>query len=222
MNELIIHRCNKNNVLGSFDNYFGYVVPFQEGIYTCCQMKNDTIALVTRYSTFSTSPYEARMRTVDLGTMMMTSSQNYLLLDKTDPLEIVYMPNYATIVMLLQQKFPSLVSHYAFVYWKPYIPSPYNADVIYDFYDNSFGSIDRLTSRHFVAAGGDYWAEKDISLNDLTSTCYVIAQQQISQLNVLSYVVSNYSYNSDRPLINYIVEPEAYIPREIRVPCITN
>ena len=219
--EMIIHRCDRNNVLNSFDNYFGYVVPYQEGIYTCCHMKGDTIAMVARYSTLGTAPYEARMRTVDLATMTMTSSQSYVLLYKTDPIEIVYLPNNATLVMLMQQMFPSSVSHYAFVYWKPYIPSSYVADVIYDYNDYLFNSVDRLTPKHIVAAGGDYWAEKDVSFNDPTSTCYVIAQQQISQLNVLSYVESNYNYYSNKPSKNDINEREVYNSTPMRIPCIT-
>ena len=200
-NEMIIHKCNKNNVVGTFDPYYSYVVPNNEGVYHCCKMQGDTIALVALYQPWWTTTYETHMRTVDLASMTMTSAQGYPLLDKAEPEEIVYMPGYATLVLLQCQQFPSLAYHYAYVNWKPYTTPPYYADLIYESGDNPFYSIDRLTLKYIAAAGGDYWMEKDVMSANPSASCYTVDVQKISPLGTASPVAGVYSYYSLVPTL---------------------
>ena len=222
-NELVIHRCNKDNVVGTLDPYRSYTVPNYEGMYHCCKMKEDTIALVAQYQPWWTTTYETHMRTVDLATWAMTNAQYYPLLDKAEPEEIVYLPDYATLVLLQCQKFTSGAFHYAYVYWKPYAAPPYNADLIYESGDNPFHSIDLLTTKHIVAAGGNYWIENDVVNINPSSSCYTVDQQPILPLSTISDAKDTYSYHTQPfslspipisefpqilyPLIPYCIEP---------------
>ncbi|MBQ6068454.1 MAG: hypothetical protein IJK84_03030 [Bacteroidales bacterium] len=53
-----------------------------------------------------------------------------------------------------------------------------------------FHGLDRLTAKHVVAAGGDYWMMKDIITDDPT-TCYGVATQAVDELT-LSYYTGRY------------------------------
>ena len=194
--ELIIHRCNKSNVIATFDNYYSYVVPEMEGIYHCCKMKGDSIALVALHKPGASPNYETHLRTVDLASMAMTSAQGYSLLDKAEPEEMVYLPEYSKLVLLQYQRFPSTLYHYAFVCWEPYTSPPYSAVTIYEKDDYPFYSLDRLTSKHIVAAGGNYWIEMDVPNYNPASLCHWRAFQQILQLSMPSYNTSNYTYHT--------------------------
>ena len=44
-----------------------------------------------------------------------------------------------------------------------------------------FLGLDRLTAKHVVAAGGNYWIMKDIITDDPT-TCYGVATQAVDEL----------------------------------------
>ena len=219
--ELTIHRCDKNNLLGTFTPQCRYKVPYLEGGYRCCRMKGDTIALVAMYASGSAPIYETHMRTIDLASMTMTNAQGYGLLDKTDPIEVVYLPDYTTLVMSQYQKFPLTGFHYAYVFWRPYKPTPYTADVIYEGGDRPLGPLDRLTHKHIVTSGGNYWVEKDISYNNPSSSCYKIAQQQVSALDLVNPVWDNFNYWSHTPTISGpILLGETYLGSLLSVGCI--
>lgn len=190
--EIVIHRCAKNDVISTFNNFYSFKVNPQEGVNHCCHMKGDTIADATLYSSPSVSHYESHLRVFDLNTMTMTRAQQFDLLEKAEPEDVVYLPDYATLVTLQNQMYPSNVLHYTFVSWKPYSTTPYYAKLTYELWDNKrFESLDKLTPKHIVAAGGDYWLMKDI-INDIPSTtCYKLAQQKVEVLQ-LSPKVSDY------------------------------
>ena len=92
-------------------------------------------------------------------------------------------------VLLTNQTYSYLVElHHTFCFLKPYeTVFPYNMEKIYEFNDRSFTSLDRLSSQHMVAAGGDYWMMKDVTYNDPASTCYVIKNQQVKKLATSTY-----------------------------------
>ena len=200
-NELNVHRCNKYNVIGTLDNYYSYAVAPGEGVYHCCKMKGDTIALVGLANVPGTALYETHMRTVDLGSMAMTSAQMFSLLAKAEPEEIVYMPESTMLVLLQHQQFPSSAFHYAYVYLKPYVAPPYTASLIYEGADHPFHSIDRLTYKHIVAAGGAYWMEKDIQANNPSAGCYTVDGQPIVPLSTVSPMINSYGY-CPRPFVS--------------------
>ena len=220
LNAMVIHRCPKNNVVGSLDNYYYYVVPDQEGVSHCCHMKGDTIGIVTLYSTFGTAPYETHMRVVDLATMTMTSAQGFQLLDKAEPAEVVYMPSHATLVMLQGQLFPSTLYHYPYIYWQPYSPTPYLAQGIYENYDYVFSSMDRLTPDHIVLAGGHYWVEKDITISNPTASCYTIESQLVFPISSSSPVFDFYNYVQANILSSSGWMYEVYGPQYITGRCL--
>ena len=53
-----------------------------------------------------------------------------------------------------------------------------------------------LTSKHIVAAGGDYWLMKDIIDDIPSTTCYKIAQQKVVALQLSPGIQSNYIYGT--------------------------
>ena len=196
-NEIVIHRCAKNDVINTFNNYFSFAVNPLEGVNHCCHMKGDTIADATLYSSPSVSHYESHLRVFDLNTMTMTRAQQFDLLEKAEPQEVVYLPDYATLVTLQYQMYPSNVLHHTFVSWKPYSTTPYYAKLTYEIITNKkFESLDKLTPKHIVAAGGDYWLMKDI-INDIPSTtCYKLAQQKVEALQLSPGIESYYIYDT--------------------------
>ena len=195
--EIVIHRCAKNDVINTFNNFYSFKVNSLEGVNHCCHMKGDTIADATLYSSPSVSHYESHLRVFDLNTMTMTRAQQFDLLEKAEPQEVVYLPDYATLVTLQYQMYPSNVLHHTFVSWKPYSTTPYFAKLTYEIITNKkFESLDKLTQKHIVAAGGDYWLMKDIINDDPSTTCYKLAQQKVEALQLSPGIESNYIYDT--------------------------
>ena len=126
----------------------------------------------------------------------MTHAQSIAVVEKVTPSDMVYFPDYKTLVMLQWQPFPTPLDNYQFVFlnWEPYRATPYNIKGIYEsahFY--KYYSLDRLAPKDYVAAGGDYWFEKDI--HHKSSTCYTVDSMQVSSLPLASpvYYPSFYS-----------------------------
>ena len=193
---IVIHRCKKYDVQNTFDSYYYYVAPYAEGENHCCHMKGDTLADATLYNSGLSSQYESHLRVFDLNSMAMTHAQKFDLLDKTEPVEPTYMPDYATLVVLQYQLYPSTMYHHTFVHWKPYNPSTYFARLMYENTDKSLVWMDRLTNRHIVAAGGDYWMMKDISYDDPSTICYTVDQQQVTPLALSPMRTAYYNYGA--------------------------
>ena len=95
MGELVIHRCNKYGVISTFNDIYSYTMPSTEGIWHCCKMNQDIIAIVSLFSPGGLV-YETHMRMVDLFTLNMPNAQSITLLDKEEPEEIIYLPDHAT------------------------------------------------------------------------------------------------------------------------------
>ena len=186
--ELIIHRCNKGSVLSSFDNFYYYNIPSGKVVFSGCKMKGDTIAVASVFD-YGGGMDDMQVRVVDLATMNMPYAQVFDLQDKDDVYEMAYLPDIQRLVLLSNQTYSYLVElHHTFCFLKPYeTVFPYNMEKIYEFNDRSFTSLDRLSSQHMVAAGGDYWMMKDVTYNDPASTCYVIKNQQVKKLATSTY-----------------------------------
>ena len=67
---------------------------------------------------------------------------------------------------------------------------------IYDAAKRSFTSLDALSSQHIVAAGGDYWMMKNVTLNTTASTCYKIRTHQVSNLTPSIPISDSYGFFS--------------------------
>ena len=195
--ELIIHRCDKSNVLGplSFNYYYRYTVPSGRVVFNACKMKGDTIAVASVFD-YGGGVDDMQVRVVDLATMNMPYAQVFDLQDKDDVYEMAYLPDVQKLVLLTNQTYSYLVElHHTFCFLKPYeTVFPYNMEKIYESDDRSFTSVDRLSSQHIVAAGGDYWMMRDVTYNNPTSTCYVTKYHPVRGLKLSSPIADNYVF----------------------------
>ena len=223
--ELIIHRCDKTYVLASLDypnTYYYYKVPPRGAAFYGCKMKGDTIAVA---SVFNNGPGTDNMqvRVVDLATMNMPCAQTFDLLDKDDIYEMTYLPDIQRLVLLQNQTYTPLTSLiHTFCFMKPYETAfPYNMEKIYEANSRKFTSLDRLSSQHIVAAGGDYWMMKDVSVNNPASTCYVIKNQWVRNLGTSIPLTRNHIFNKTDIFPTAIPCNETYDWDSMMAPCIT-
>lgn len=194
---MVIHRCAKNNVLGTFNNYHHYTIAYEDGFsgYLGCKMQDDTIAVVALASATGQPPYETQMRTYDLNTMSMVHAQSMAVVDKVAPSGMVYMPEYKTLVMLQRQPFPTPWSNYhdTFLNWEPYRTTSYNMQGMYESVrEYKYYALDRLAPKDFVATGGDFWIEAEIYHK--ASTCYTMDSVQVTLLQRASPMLELTSY----------------------------
>ena len=195
--ELIIHPCDKNNMLAltSFGDYYRYKVPRSKVLFNGCRMKEDTIAVA---SVFNNGPGTDNMqvRVVDLATMNMPCAQTFDLKDKDDIYEMAYLPDVQRLVLLTYHTYtPLTLLIHTFCFLKPYeTVFPYTMEKIYDINRRSFTSLDRLSSQHIVAAGGDYWIMKEVPNNNPASTCYVTKTQPVKELSTSIPIDERYGF----------------------------
>jgi hypothetical protein len=99
-------------------------------------------------------------------------------------------------VLLTNHTYTPLTSLiHTFCFLKPYeTVFPYNMEKIYDVNKRSFTSLDRLSTKHIVAAGGDYWMMKDVSYNNPASTCYKIGTHQVRNLSPSNPISDYYGF----------------------------
>lgn len=220
MSALAIRHCNKNNVLGTYSDSCIFCFIYDEGFseYVCCAMMGDTIALATRgeYAIGSSVPHDTRIRTLDLVTKTITGSQAFSLNNyASNPIDMVYVPDMHTLVLLQDLIFPvaGSVNNHTFLFLEPYHPFsvdpttinpwdqsipiptlyvPYVAKGICEWvYGLPFSSMDWLMPHnHFISAGGDYWIYKDLTTQPSSPSCYLtdyIPIHRIDNLTLNSY-----------------------------------
>ncbi len=138
---------------------------------------------------------DMQVRVVDLAMMSMPYAQVFDLQDKDDIYEMVYLPDDQRLVLLTNQTYSYSVLHHTFCFLRPYeTVFPYNMEKIYEVYDRSFTSVDRLSSQHIVAAVGDYWMMKDVTYNDPASTCYETKTHLVRYLNPSNPIADYYGF----------------------------
>ena len=222
--ELIIHRCSKTNVLASLDypnTYYYYKVPPRGAVFYGCKMKGDTIAVA---SVFNNGPGtdELQLRVVDMASMNMPYAQTFDLLDKDDIYEMAYLPDIQKLVLLTNHTYTPLTSQiHTFCFLKPYeTVFPYNMEKIYDVNKRSFTSLDRLSTNHIVAAGGDYWMMKDASYNNPASNCYEIKNHTVKNL-ATSMPLTRYYLFYPTSILSPLTIPcnETYLWNLMTAPC---
>lgn len=194
---LTMHPCPKTSILPNFGSYYFYpTVDERFDHYTGCHMSADTIAVATRgrYLESGWSEWDTRIRVIDAASHVMTSSQAFDLNDyKSDPIDMVYLKNEKTLVLLEDIKYPpaSGVNNYSFIFLNPYhsfranpdIPIiaptipwvlPYTAKGFHEATRSlTFWSMDRTASQDaIVATGGDYWILKSVPLITTGNNCY--------------------------------------------------
>ena len=209
-------------MLGTFDNFFYYKVPTLKAAFYGCKMKGDTIAVASVFND-GTGTDEMQVRVVDLATMNMPCAQTFDLLDKDDIYEMAYLPDIQRLVLLTNHTYTPLTSLiHTFCFLKPYETAfPYNMEKIYDTNRYSFTSMDRLSTKHIVAAGGDYWMMKDASLNNPASNCYEIKNQLVKNLATSAPLTRIYSFQQTSIYPYTIPCNETYLWNIMIVPCTT-
>ena len=172
---LSIHRCDRYNVLGTFDNYHYYPVGASEGLspYWGCAMKGDTIAVASMASSDpQLQTFETRLRVFDLATMTMTQAQVTALPEKGAPGELLYMPEYNTLLMA-HEYLTTSGTQIQTVYWLPYATAPYQArSMAQALPEMGAGCLDRLSRDYYVTLGTDRWVMKYLPSDQIPNSCY--------------------------------------------------
>ena len=223
--ELIIHRCDKTNVLASLDysyTYYYYKVPPGLVDPHGCKMKEDTIAVASVFTT-GTGTDNMQVRVIDLATMNMPCAQTFSLLDKDDVHELAYLPDIQKLVLLTSHTYtPLTMLRHTFFFLKPYQTAfPYNIEKIYDSYDHRFISMDRLASKHIIATGGDYWMMKDVTVNTPASTCYKIVNQLVKKLDTSNPLITSHIFQPTN-IFSYTIPCNETYDQPYGTFCITN
>lgn len=213
---LTMHPCPKTSILPNFNDYYLYpTVDERFDHYTGCHMCADTIAVATRgrYLSSGWSEWDTRIRVIDAASHVMTSSQAFDLNDyKSDPIDMVYLKNEKTLVLLEDIKYPpaSGVNNYSFIFLNPYqtfsgtpTPNPplagYPPYSAKGFFESTrslpFWSMDRTASHDaIVATGGDYWILKSIPLITPGHNCYKPIVVKIHKLDNIVGIQGHYPY----------------------------
>lgn len=197
----VIHKCDKNNVLVDFP-YFIYEYSDADGglnYYHGCQMNGDTIA-VSSLSTYTNEAgvthFSTNIRTFDIASMTNTSSFKVLHGNKTEPLDLMYMPKDYRLVLLQEIPLPSAGTQFAFLHHNPYSPTSYAANCWYEAnWRKPFNSISYLQGPFYVASGGNYWCMKKLDPFN-PNNCYKYGVMKVEKINESSYINPTLNYRS--------------------------
>lgn len=210
---IAIHRCPKGaNILSpAFDYYYTYPGTDGDGCspFHGCHLKKDTIAIASlSYREYSPNhEFETRIRTFDLSTMDMTTAQAIFLdAEKAEPEELVYLPQYQTLVLLQDFCFLASTPDYAFIHLKPYALSGYNAHGWVETHPTTppasalqYHSVDLLQGKHYISSGGNYWLKKDSQLDVANTSCYTCGTVPVDHILVSIPIGNSDSYNKPNP-----------------------
>lgn len=180
-NATVVHRCGKNTVIDNFVNgglYWYYTPDEGNSVYHGCAMKGDTIAvasLSSYYDGAGVQQFSTNVRVFDLASMDNTQAQQVPLNTKTEPYDLMYMPEKGRLVLLQDICVtPYLCDQNLFVHMEPYNNTTpfYTAKCWYEVnWSKPFFSLSRLGDDHYLAAGGEYWCMKSI-VPVTSNTCY--------------------------------------------------
>ena len=202
-NAPVIHRCNKSNVLLSFqsDPFYYYPAVPNEGHsdYHGCVMNGDTIAMASLSSYIDgagITQFSTNVRVFDLVSMNNTEAQMLPLNTKTEPYDFVYMLEKGRLVLLQDICLPPHpCDQNMFIHLEPYATAPYAAKCWYESGGaKPFYSLDRLSGGYYLAAGGQYWCLKEL-MSIIPSACYKNDNIIIDIINLLPKTKCIYTYN---------------------------
>lgn len=222
-----IHRCKKDDILGSFDSHYYFLPPWEEGTveYMACALDDNNIALVT---TGVVDPgnnnYEIRVRTVKLSSMTMTTAQRLPVEGK--PIQIaqtyLYQAN-KTMVHLSDYRFPPGQQNYnyTFVEFLPYKLIAYYTTAFYEKRVNkTFESMDVIQDTCLISTGGNYGFIKDIKHEDPSSICYYYENVYVRITNTRTIHEDRFPYEGNRFSIDTITSrPYTVSTASRRDPC---
>ena len=210
---LSIHRCDKADVLGTFDSYSYYHVGPSEGLspYLGCAMRGDTIAVSSMASSDpQLQTFETRLRVFDLAAMTMTQAQKTDLVEKSAPGEMVYMPEHLTLLMTHEYNDPS-GTQMQNIYWLPYASAPYQARSLTEPLPGAgFGGLDRLSRDYYVTLGNGCWVMKYLPSDQIPNSCYDIRKWYVDLIPPVEKeergqqyreISSHHTFDDGRPII---------------------
>ena len=225
-NAPVIHRCDKSNVLNSFlnDLFFYYPAVPNEGHsdYHGCVMKGDTIAMASLSSYFDGMgmvQFSTNVRVFDLASMTNTEAQMVPLNTKSEPYDLVYMPDKGRLVLLQDICLPPHpCDQNMFMHLEPYAAAPYAAKCWYEIAGSRrFYSLDRLSDGYYLAAGGQYWCMKEV-MSVTTNTCYKFDEVNVRPLGILPTYMASPTYSQQTPTLSQDQTP-IFNDSNIRADC---
>ena len=207
-----IHYCDKGNVWGTFNNYYYYPAPDEGHSHMHgCYMYNEVIALSSLSTYFDAAGQEqftTKIRVIDLATMTNLYAQHMPLYTKSEPLELLYVPDGEFLALLQDAVDPAtLLPHNYFTNILYTAPAPYITKCWYEsYYTRYYQSADMLTPSHLIAPGTkSFLMQKMTSL--MSGTCYTVDTRPILPLNIEELRPGNYSYPTYPPFPQTLTPP---------------
>lgn len=144
-NLLQMHYCTPTETAGNMNSL----------MYSIKHLDKDDVAISTLVSHQASPTYfSSPVHIFDASTFTFINSQRVPLLDKAAYYnEMLYYPEYQTLLLLQTNYYPDNSTKNSLIYYlKPYATYPYGALVIYT--ENTlFYSLDRFPNEHFLATG---------------------------------------------------------------------
>ena len=177
--EYVIHRCNKYNIVGTYNTVRRYAVPHDEVIFNLDgeTLEGNNIALMTcaphdmYYNT-----YEIRMRNIDLSTWTMFNSQYIPVGETKQDVAVIYNRNRRKLVSSMHYQLPDFGYDYGLVEidpWHSFTGSSYYTYAILDPNHRVFTPMDQTWGAHFVALDNGGWLRKSLPIySGYNGTCF--------------------------------------------------
>jgi len=159
-NALTIRRCDPDSVLlnvGMFQDMHLYPSATRDVLshtHSTIHVASDDHINISYLTNSNGNYFSACVRTVDLSTMQMVASQEMPLTDKSEPKDLVYVPDYKALVLVQNMPFPTTAdpTTSCFVELFPFATNNYTANVIFRVSDNYGAATRNETTRRDVIA----------------------------------------------------------------------
>lgn len=170
--EYVIHRCDRNNLVGTYGTVCRYAVPHDEVIFNLDgeALEGNNIALATCAPTDMTyNDYEIRIRNIDLSNWVMFNSQYIPVDEAKQDVAVVYNKYQRKLVSSIYYPLPNEGYGYGLIEIDPWhtftSPNYYTTSATHDQNDREFVPMDQNFYVHFVAMDKDGWLRKSLPMN---------------------------------------------------------
>ncbi len=155
-------------------------------------MDKDTIATAYMHTDASTGVVSNIVRVIDVHSMVMVNSQEYVVPDKSEVTDIVYIPKDRSLVCMHDFETPLNAFNTNFVYLDPHATTPYSPNIEY-IKNEFFKSLTRRADRQYLASMGPRWFLKDkLSLGAYQNTDCPVTEKIESNILANVLVISPY------------------------------
>lgn len=216
---VVIHACPKihNNIItpitrtpgyDPFSYYTKFTLNNDHGSpqYMVVALGEDSIAIAATNEDYPGLPYDIRIRTIDLNTMMNTHSQAIINNDYTELKDMTYMPDKGMLELLYRH------THYIyndidiFCRIDPYRTSfPYNTPAKTLANEEKYQSIHKMKYGYFIATGGDFGLVEES--NSYIPNCHKELNVQPSAVTKLSPIQPYFNYDQLYPY-PYVIQTQ--------------